>query len=940
MALFIPSKSQHYLKGQVFYGASVQNVTQIFFDKLGNRYQVVAFSDTLYFDSAGIKISIPNLFGQPSIAILKYDSNDTYQFHIKTNLSPSNPIDIKFDANHYPYLLCQFPQADSLLLYHANGLLFKNVKPNYRKLSGDLRFTLATAICKLNPNGQFQWCNSIFRESLSTDRTSNRSAFLFTTVNNSEIIKVCFVNTRVNENLNDTIGLQNSVNVKSLIAINSRHLFINYDLNGGLISHAEPFKGRLQYDQRDSINFFYRYLKEVKLLSDGENTYAYLNLFVSKSDSINTVSKVPLFYGNNYLLLKLNRFDSIIWVKPLYVEKLNKFYSAYLTVDFDLDKERQKLLFLLNFSTNEYTALFKPSLNTLSTNGSFLFQMDLNGQMIKEDSFGLLTNFYSIALNPYHQNYCFIGQINASNPRFSSNIPNELSNKLFLGLVSMNDSGNVDAPIAPLISNISQLSTSIYFNTINAPSDFVTPSGVGYVFGYFRDSIRLACNQIKSLLSDTNQFGTNYGDGFVVYHRFSKLLNINDCFSFLSPSKKYVWNSSGIYSDTLISSLGCDSIISINLNLKGNFIELDTQVLTHYISPSGRFNIDISGIYYDTLVNSSGCDSIYRIKLKVLNSKSIIDTFNCFPIQLFSKNEWLTSSGVYYDTLQNAVGGDSLITIRFSLGRFEQRIDTTNCNDIMSPLGRWLTQSGMYYDTLRSAQHCDSIIILDFKRLNSFSNFSLNVCDSVLAPSGSFYISQTGIYYDTLVNANGCDSIVRIDALKTNDSFSLTKSNDIDCDFDFSELSVNGTNISSVTWAPAQYINDTNALSPKVFPQVSTTYYAKVINSFGCVQVDSISIEVRLEDSLGIFPNVFTPNGDGVNDCISLKDYVAFEEVEFSVFNRWGNLVYTTASPNACWGGESNSGNRLSEGVYFFVLTGKSVCGASINTYGSITMMD
>lgn len=978
------------MKGETFSGVEVQNVTQIFFDNIGNRYQVVAFTNDFSVDSFGNNIIIQNIFGQPTIYILKFDSNDTYQFHIKINVSPANPIDIKFDSNNNPYLLCQFPQADSLLLYHANGLLFKNVKPNYRRLTGDSRLTLATAICKLNPIGQFQWCNTIFRESLSTDRTTNRNAFLFTSLNNSDILKVCFVNTRLNGNLNDTIGMQNSSNVKSLFVIGTRHLFINYDLNGNLISHSEPFKGRLQFDQKDSINFFYRYLKEVKLLTEGENSYAYLNLFVSKTDSINTVSKVPLSYGNNYLLLKMNRFDSIIWVKPLYVEKLNKFYSAYLMIDFDVDIERQKLIFLLNFSFNEYNAILKPSLNSLNTSGSYLFQFNFNGQVIKEDSFGLATNFYSLAVNPYNKNYCLIGQLNASNARFSGFFPSKLSNKIFLGLVSIDDSGKVDAPIIPIISNETQLSTSININSVNASNEMVGSSGRVYINGYFRDSIQLACNRLNSIGSDTNQFGTNYGDGFVIYHRFSKLININDCNSFLSPSKKFTWNVSGFYSDTIISSLGCDSILSINLNLRGNYLELDTQVLTSYISPSGRFNLNVSGVYYDTLINSNGCDSVYRIKLKVLNSSSIIDTFNCFPIKLLSKNQWLMSSGKYLDTLTNTIGGDSLLTIHFTLGKYEVKIDSANCMDIVSPSGKFLlTQSGTYFDTLNSINNCDSIFIINFKKLNpllqfelsscdSFllpwsrkyisqtgqysdtlkrtigcdsiilinytslitsSTFKIHICDSVISPSGKYYISNSGIYYDTLVNNTGCDSIMQIYVMKSVGNFEIIKSNDIDCENRFSSLLVSGNDISSVLWLPDNQINNLTSLNPKVYPNVSTTYYATYTDTFGCKFMDSVFVEVNLNDSIGLFPNVFTPNGDGVNDCISLRKFLDFEEVEFLVYSRWGNLVYSTTNSSACWSGEDNDRNRLTEGVYFFVLSGKSKCGLEISKYGSISIL-
>ena len=65
-------------------------------------------------------------------------------------------------------------------------------------------------------------------------------------------------------------------------------------------------------------------------------------------------------------------------------------------------------------------------------------------------------------------------------------------------------------------------------------------------------------------------------------------------------------------------------------------------------------------------------------------------------------------------------------------------------------------------------------------------------------------------------------------------------------------------------------------------------------------------------------PNAFTPNGDGQNDIF--KPYLArfIETVDFKVFNRWGQLVFTTTDPNLNWPGTNNNGNEVSDGVYYY----------------------
>ncbi len=65
-------------------------------------------------------------------------------------------------------------------------------------------------------------------------------------------------------------------------------------------------------------------------------------------------------------------------------------------------------------------------------------------------------------------------------------------------------------------------------------------------------------------------------------------------------------------------------------------------------------------------------------------------------------------------------------------------------------------------------------------------------------------------------------------------------------------------------------------------------------------------------------PNTFTPNGDGQNDTFRPFPYCFIEQVEFRVFNRWGQLVYETRDPNINWNGRNLNGQELAEGTYYY----------------------
>ena len=79
---------------------------------------------------------------------------------------------------------------------------------------------------------------------------------------------------------------------------------------------------------------------------------------------------------------------------------------------------------------------------------------------------------------------------------------------------------------------------------------------------------------------------------------------------------------------------------------------------------------------------------------------------------------------------------------------------------------------------------------------------------------------------------------------------------------------------------------------------------------------DTAKILIEIKSSL-IIPNIFSPNGDGINDVFLIK-YKGYKELQLSVFNRWGNKYYETTKPEEGW-----NGDKAAEGTYFYVITGK-----------------
>ena len=86
-----------------------------------------------------------------------------------------------------------------------------------------------------------------------------------------------------------------------------------------------------------------------------------------------------------------------------------------------------------------------------------------------------------------------------------------------------------------------------------------------------------------------------------------------------------------------------------------------------------------------------------------------------------------------------------------------------------------------------------------------------------------------------------------------------------------------------------------------------------VTSDFGCI--DSITLIVAVETDFYLYiPTAFSPNNDGINDCFSIKG-VGFEGIDFQIFNRWGNVVYSSENDADCWDG-TYKGKPLPFGAY------------------------
>jgi len=87
------------------------------------------------------------------------------------------------------------------------------------------------------------------------------------------------------------------------------------------------------------------------------------------------------------------------------------------------------------------------------------------------------------------------------------------------------------------------------------------------------------------------------------------------------------------------------------------------------------------------------------------------------------------------------------------------------------------------------------------------------------------------------------------------------------------------------------------------------------------VEMYDITDEKTLPECILNFPNVFTPNSDGINDVFSFK--VCDHVIKSTIYDRWGLKVFETDKVNYYWDGRTTSGEKCTDGNYFYVIQTK-----------------
>jgi gliding motility-associated-like protein len=192
----------------------------------------------------------------------------------------------------------------------------------------------------------------------------------------------------------------------------------------------------------------------------------------------------------------------------------------------------------------------------------------------------------------------------------------------------------------------------------------------------------------------------------------------------------------------------------------------------------------------------------------------------------------------------------------------------------------------------------------------------------------TYTLNDAGIYPVTLTATSsfGCESDTTFNMYiyPTPEEPILAVSTPI-CPGDPITFTAEGEPNSVINWVgPTNFTSDEFIFSMPINVDQMGWYTAFLTSEYGCISDTSnvyASILYIYDFDDFEFPNVITPNGDGLNDELDLQTYFkTCEEFTMYILNRWGNVVYEQTLNSTPFSGITEGGQELEEGVYFYKL--------------------
>lgn len=398
------------------------------------------------------------------------------------------------------------------------------------------------------------------------------------------------------------------------------------------------------------------------------------------------------------------------------------------------------------------------------------------------------------------------------------------------------------------------------------------------------------------------------------------------------------------FPDTLICNIdtlqlqSSSSTVGAVFNWLPAYNIINTNSSTPFVSPKQTTT-------YNLTVSYKGCIAVDSVKVNVIDKVELslpadtaickTDGINLIPATNALYFSWSPSEG-----LSSTTGKEPLATpltnttysLTASVGKCTAR-DAQSIKVVPYPAAQTGDDATICFG--KTVQLNSDISAAYFKWSPANSLVNANTLTPVAGPEA------TTAYILTVTDTLGCpkpvsDTVVvnvipKVAAFAGNDTIAVINQ----------PLQLSASGGSNYEWLPSYYLNNALIQNPvAIFSGGLDTivYNVKVTTSEGCSGNDSIKIYL-FETKPSIFiPTAFTPNNDGRNDIIRPTVAGMQKFIYFNIYNRWGELLYSTSQQGQGWNGIYN-GKKQPGGAYVYAASAIDYTGKNYFQKGSFVLI-
>ncbi|MCX6230028.1 MAG: gliding motility-associated C-terminal domain-containing protein [Bacteroidetes bacterium] len=204
------------------------------------------------------------------------------------------------------------------------------------------------------------------------------------------------------------------------------------------------------------------------------------------------------------------------------------------------------------------------------------------------------------------------------------------------------------------------------------------------------------------------------------------------------------------------------------------------------------------------------------------------------------------------------------------------------------------------------------------------------ICEGDSIAVGNHYYSQSGSFNDTLTSISSCDSILTV-VLSISPNPVINLGNDL-------SICLGDLIVLNATYPNATYLWQDNSVNPTYIVTEQGLFWV-IASIDSCSSMDSIRVVTEDCEIILELPNFFSPNNDAINDVFMPSKIKGIQSLNTLIYNRWGNLIYSSDELKINWCGTTNNGGKVADGVYYWIITYVDRNGKKSGKNGSVTIL-